>query len=93
MSGRSHVQHDTDAEVGNHVVMVPLPAEALFQRHQVRKQVVQFLDGQHFGEVVGHERFLQDLDFVQVAFEEGVKAAVLLVELDAEVGFVDAQAA
>src|SRR5262249_34409685 len=62
------------------------------QAHQVREQVVQFLDRQDLGHVVGHERFLQHLDRFQLALEEGVKLAVLLAELNAEVRLVDAQA-
>src|SRR4051794_19164521 len=41
-----------------------------FQRHQVREQVVQLLDGELLAEVLGHERLRHDLHFVQVAFEE-----------------------
>src|SRR5262245_25005768 len=63
-----------------------------FQGHQEREQIMQFLDGQHFGHVLGHERFLQHSDAIQLALLKGVELAVLLAELDAEVGLVDAEA-
>src|SRR5437588_8896972 len=62
------------------------------ERHQEREQVVQLLDGQLLGEVLGHERALEHGHIFEIAFEERMKLAILLAELNAEVGLVDAQA-